>query len=73
MNIKNHGDKHDTYVLTLGIVTLDLILIIKLHGVTGTYWKFVIGLLNFRLTLQNNTIPVRKVTNQNSIVLSSQL
>ena len=25
------------YILTLGIVTLDLILIIKLHGVTGTY------------------------------------
>ena len=73
MNIKNHGYKHDTYILTLGIVTLDLILIIKLHGVTGTYWKFAIGLLNFRLTLQNNTIPVRKVTNQNSIVLSSQL
>ena len=61
------------YILTLGIVTLDLIPIIKLHGVTGTYWKFAIGLLNFRLTLQNNTIPVRKVTNQNSIVLSSQL
>ena len=49
------------YILTLGIVTLDLILIIKLHGVTGTYWKFAIGLLNFRLTLKNNTIPVRKV------------
>ena len=62
------------YILTLGIVTLDLIPIIKLHGVTGTYWKFAIGLLNFRLTLKkNNTIPVRKVTNQNSIVLSSQL
>ena len=73
MNIKNHGDKHDTHTLTLGIVTLDLIPIIKLNGVTGTYWKFAIGLLNFRLTLQNNTIPVRKVTNQNSIVLSSQL
>ena len=73
MNIKNHGGKHDTLDTNTRIVTLDLILIIKLHGVTGTYWKFAIGLLNFRLTLQNNTIPVRKVTNQNSIVLSSQL
>ena len=73
MNINNHGGKHDTLDTNIGILTLDLILLIKLHGVNGVCWKFAIGLLNFRLTLQNNTIPVRKVTNQNSIVLSSQL
>ena len=33
LNINNHGGKHDTLDTNIGILTLDLILLIKLHGV----------------------------------------
>ena len=33
LNIKIYGGKHDTLDTNIGILTLDLILLIKLHGV----------------------------------------
>ena len=35
LNINNHGGNHDTLDTNIGILTLDLILLIKLHGVNG--------------------------------------
>ena len=37
LNINNHGGKHDTLDTNIGILTLDLILLIKLHGVNRVF------------------------------------